>query len=225
MMVSKTHILLADDHELFRDGLTWLINAQPDLEVVGKTGDGLETITQVRDLKPDLIIMDISMPVCDGLEATREILSRYPEAKILILTVHEEDEKLFEAIKAGACGYMLKSTHSDDFLHGVRAAVSGEAPLPPKLASRLLEEFARLAHQTTPSSRLKQSELLTPREVEVLNLIAMGITDKEIAKQLTVSLHTVKSHVRNILGKLKAINRHHAARIAADKGWIEGNPK
>lgn len=224
-MSPKTRILLADDHELFRDGLTWLINAQPDLEVVGKAGDGLETITQVRDLKPDLIIMDISMPVCDGLEASREILSRYPEAKILILTVHEEDEKLFEAIKSGACGYMLKSTHSDDFLHGIRAAVAGEAPLPPKLASRLLEEFSRLARQTTPSSRLEQLELLTPREVEVLNLIAMGITDKEIANQLMISLHTVKSHVRNILGKLKAINRHHAARIAADKGWTERNPK
>jgi len=222
-MTTPVRILLADDHELFREGLAGLINAQPDLEVVGKSGDGLEALTQVRDLKPDLIIMDISMPVCDGLEATRLILESFPKARILMLTVHEEDEKLFEAVKAGACGYLLKSIHSEEFLNAVRSTLKGEAPLPSKLAARLLEEFARLAQQPTLSDQITRSNVLTPREQQVLALIADGLSDKEVAHQLTVSLHTVKSHVRNILGKLKASNRHHAARIAEEKGWINGN--
>ncbi len=218
--MNPARILLADDHELFRDGLAGLINAQDDLEVVGRAGDGLEALTLVRDLNPDLVIMDISMPVCDGLEATRLIRARFPETRILILTVHEEDAKLFEAVKAGACGYLLKSTQSEAFLRGVRAALAGEAPLPPKLAARLLQEFARLAQQPVQKEHPQPSETLTRREQEVLELIASGAADKDIAVQLTISLHTVKSHVRNILSKLQAVNRHHAARIAVQQGWI-----
>ena len=141
--MTRARILLADDHDLFREGLAGLINAQPDLEVAGQAGDGLEALTLARDLKPDLIVMDINMPICDGLEATRLIRSEWPDARIVILTVHDEDEKLFEAIKAGAQGYMLKSLHSADFLRGVRSALNGEAVLPPQLAARLLKEFAR----------------------------------------------------------------------------------
>ena len=145
--MTRARILLADDHELFREGLAGLINAQPDLEVVGEAGDGLEALTLARNLHPDLIVMDISMPICDGLEATRLIRAAHdvPKGGIVILTVHDEDEKLFEAIKAGANGYLLKSTNSVGFLRGVRGALAGEAALPPKLATRLLDEFARLA--------------------------------------------------------------------------------
>jgi two-component system NarL family response regulator len=216
--MSRARILLADDHDLFREGLAGLINAQPDLEVVGQAGDGLEARTLARDLRPDLIVMDIKMPVCDGLEATRLIRADWPEARILILTVHDEDEKLFEAVKSGACGYMLKSTHSPDFLHGVRGALAGEAALPPKLATRLLDEFARLALRSVPEPLPPDSPDLTPREREVLNLIATGATDKEIAAALSLSLHTVKTHVRGVLSKLHAINRRHAARLAAQQG-------
>lgn len=223
-MTSPARIILAEDHELFREGLAGLIDAQPDLQVVGKAGDGLEALTLARDLEPSLIVMDISMPVCDGLEATRLIHNRFPNTRILMLTVHEEDEKLFEAVKAGACGYLLKSTRPDDFLRGVRAALAGESPLPPKLAARLLEEFARLARKPAPSDQTSDSELLTSREQEVLDLIAAGASDKEIASQLTISLHTVKSHVRNILNKLQAVNRRHAARIATERGWVAGDP-
>ncbi len=119
----KSSILLADDHQLFREGLASLLNAQSDLKVVGQAGDGLEALTFARDMVPDLIVMDISMPVCDGLEATRLVHERFPETKILILTVHEEEEKLFEAIRAGACGYLLKSTDSEGFLVGVRGTL------------------------------------------------------------------------------------------------------
>jgi DNA-binding NarL/FixJ family response regulator len=133
--MSRARLILADDHDLFREGLAGLINAQPDLTVAGQAGDGLEALTLVRDVKPDLIVMDINMPICDGLEATRLIRAEWPEARIVMLTVHDEDEKLFEAIKAGAQGYMLKSLHSADFLRGVRSALNGEAVLPPLLAA------------------------------------------------------------------------------------------
>ncbi len=221
--MSRSRILLTDDHDLFREGLAGLINAQPDLEVVGQANDGLEALTLARDLKPDLIVMDIKMPVCDGLEATRLIRAEIPDAKILMLTVHDEEEKLFEAIKAGAGGYLLKSTHSADFLNGVRGALVGEAVLPPKLARRLLDEFVRLANRPQPEATTTTD--LTSRELEVLQLIATQASDKEIAAQLNLSLHTVKTHVRNILGKLHAVNRRHAATLAAQEGLLRLRPK
>lgn len=215
----RFRILLTDDHDLFREGLAGLINAQLDLEVVGQANDGLEALTLARDLKPDLIVMDIKMPLCDGLEATRLIRAEIPDAKILMLTVHDEEEKLFEAIKAGAGGYLLKSTHSADFLNGVRGALAGEAVLPPKLATRLLDEFVRLANRPQPEATTTTD--LTSRELEVLQLIATQASDKEIAAQLNLSLHTVKTHVRNILGKLHAVNRRHAATLAAQGGLVK----
>ena len=213
--MNQARILLVDDHELFREGLVGLIDAQPDLEVVGQAGDGLEALTMVRDLSPDLIVMDIKMPVCDGLEATRLIRAELPEARIVMLTVHDEDEKLFEAINAGANGYMLKNTNSADFLSGVRGALEGEATLPPKLAAHLLNEFVRLANRPEPTKDIKDEPDLTARERDVLDLIATGATNQLIADQLTISLHTVKSHVRSILSKLHAVNRREAARLAA----------
>jgi len=213
--LSRARILLADDHDLFREGLAGLINAQPDLEVAGQASDGLEALTLARDLKPALIIMDINMPICDGLEATRLLRAEWPAARIVMLTVHDEDEKLFEAIRAGAQGYMLKSLHSADFLRGVRSALNGEAVLPPRLAARLLAEFARLSSRpSTLTPATGDDYALTAREQEVLDLIATGATDKEIAEKLSLSLHTVKSHVRSILSKTHAINRRQAAKLA-----------
>ncbi len=216
--MTGARILLADDHDLFRAGLAGLIEAQPDLEVVGQAEDGLEALSLARELKPDLIVMDIKMPVCDGLEATRLIRTEMPDARIVMLTVHDEDEKLFDAIKAGASGYILKDTNSTDFLHSLRRALAGDAVLPPKLAVRLLAEFVRLAQHETPIAQPDSGSDLTPREHEVLNLIASGATDKEIAAQLSLSLHTVKSHVHSILSKLHAINRRHAANLAGQQG-------
>ena len=218
--MSQADILLVDDHELFREGLCNLIDAQPDLNVVGEAGDGLEALTLARDRDPDLIVMDISMPVCDGLEATRLIRQHVPEARILILTVHEQDEKLFEAVKAGACGYLLKSVNSAGFLQGVRGALRGEAHLPPALAASMIEEFARLAKrpESPPEDELPD---LTPREREVLEHVTTGATDKQIAARLSISVHTVKTHVSNILSKLHVINRRQAARLATRRGWID----
>jgi DNA-binding NarL/FixJ family response regulator len=214
-VMTRARILLADDHDLFREGLAGLINAQTDLEVAGQAGDGLEALTLARDLKPDLIIMDINMPICDGLEATRLIRTEWAEARIVMLTVHDEDAKLFEAIKSGAQGYMLKSLHSAEFLRGVRSALNGEAVLPPKLAGHLLTEFARLAQRPAGVATPGEADGLTAREQEILDLIATGATDKAIAEKLSLSLHTVKSHVRNILSKTHAVNRRHAVKLAA----------
>jgi DNA-binding NarL/FixJ family response regulator len=222
-MAGKSKILLVDDHELFREGLAGLVNAQPDMTVVGQAGDGLEALTLARDLTPDLVVMDINMPICDGLEATRLLRGELPDVRIIMLTVHDEDEQLFAAIKAGANGYILKDTNSIEFLRGVRGALGGEATLPPKLAARLLDEFARLANQSQPPPADTDEADLTPRELDVLNLIATGATNQEIADRLYISLHTTKSHVRNILNKLHAVNRRQAARQAARRGLLQTN--
>lgn len=229
---SPARILLCDDHDLIREGLAALLGGQPDLQVVGQAHDGLEALTLVRDLRPDLIIMDIKMPVCDGLEATRLIRQELPEARIVMLTVHDEETKLFEAIKAGACGYMLKNSPSSQLLSGVRGALLGEAPISPRLAASLLDEFARLSssqttgRQPSPGSARPLIEiddpamLLTPRERDILNHLASGATDKEIANGTSLSIHTVKSHVRSILSKLHAVNRRHAAQLAGQRGLL-----
>jgi DNA-binding NarL/FixJ family response regulator len=217
----QSRVLLVDDHALFREGLAGVIDAQPDLVVVGQAGDGLEALVMARDLAPDLIVMDINMPVCDGLEATRLMREQVPSARILILTIHDEEEKLFEAIRAGASGYLLKSAHAADFLRGLRGLLAGEAVLPPRLAARLLVEFARLAPREASLLPIDTEHELTPRELEVLQCIASGAHDKEIAAQLSLSLYTVKSHVRNILSKLHAANRRQAARLAARHGLLE----
>ncbi len=220
--MTKARILLADDHELFREALAGLINAQPDLEVIGQAGDGFEALTLARDLRPDLIVMDITMPISDGLEATRLIRAsgELQDTCILMLTVHDENEKLFEALKAGANSYLLKSMNSNDFLSGIRGALAGEAALPPKLAAGLIAEFTRLANRPDSISSSKDDPDLTAREREVLTLIATGASNKDIASELTLSLHTVKSHVRSILNKLQVANRRQAARLAMRRGFV-----
>lgn len=221
--MNKSRIIIADDHDLFRDGLASLINAQPDLEVVGRAEDGLEVFSLARELEPDLIIMDINMPISDGLEATRLIRSELPDISILILTVHEEETKLFEAIKSGAIGYMLKNTQSDQFLSGIYSALDGEAVLPPVLARRVLEEFALMASRKAPHAGEDTTPILTAREKEVLQLITAGATNKEISTQLSISLYTTKSHVRNILSKLQVASRKQAVQVALKEGIVRND--
>ncbi len=212
-------VLLADDHALFREGLASLIAAQPDFEVVGEAGDGLEALVKARELVPDLILMDIAMPGCDGLEATRRIKHDLPATVIVILTVRDDDDKLFEAIRSGAQGYLLKSIRSRDMLDMLRRAVHGEAALSPALAGRILEEFRRLS-QRAPELPEGGAAVLTAREQEVLTLAAEGRTDREIAETLCLSLHTVKSHMRNILARLHVSSRYEAAQLARERGLV-----
>lgn len=215
--MERIRVLLADDHALFRDGLVTILAAQPDFEVVGEASDGLEALVKARELAPDLILMDIEMPGCDGLEATRQIVQELPAVIVVMLTVRGEDEKLFEAIKSGAQGYLLKSIHSRQILDILRGAVRGEAALAPAMASRVLEEFRRLSRRVPG----EQSAALTRREQEVLSLVAEGATDPEIANALYLSLNTVKSHMRNILAKLHVSSRQEAALHARPKQPLE----
>jgi DNA-binding NarL/FixJ family response regulator len=217
--MDRIRVLLADDHALFREGLAGIIAAQPDFEVVGEAGDGLEALVKAQELVPDLILMDIGMPGCDGLEATRRIKQELPAVTIVMLTVRDEEEKLFEAIKNGAQGYLLKNMRSQEILALLRGAVQGEAAITPALAGRMLEEFRRLSREA-PWAPEEEDVALTRRELEVLGLVAEGAADKEIAEALCISLHTVKSHIRNILAKLHMSGRSEAARYARHKGLV-----
>ena len=218
--MSRIRILLVDDHDLFREGLAGIISTQPDLQVIGEAGDGLEAIVKARELKPDLIMMDIQMPGCDGLEATQKIKRELPDTVIVMLTVRDEEEKLFEAIRSGAQGYLLKNIRSHDLLDGLRGAMRGEAAISPILAGRMLEEFRRLSQYEPREAIRDDLAMLTLREKDVLSLVAQGRSDKEIATQLSISLHTVKSHLRNILAKLQVNSRREAAWLAKNKGLL-----
>jgi DNA-binding NarL/FixJ family response regulator len=218
--MTLARILLADDNELFREGLAKIINSQPDMEVVAQAEDGLDALTQVYELRPDLIVMDINMPLSDGLEATRLIHSSNPGSRIIMLTAYEEEDKLFEAIKAGAQGYILKTSSAAGLLRGLRGALSGEATIPRKLASQLLAEFSNLSKRPENVANGDTNPLLTRREHEILNVMATGATNQEIADQLSISLQTVKSHVSSILEKLQAKSRYHATELGLKQGLI-----
>lgn len=217
--MEKIRVLLADDHSLFREGLAGILNAQPDFEVVGEASDGLEALVKAQELAPDLILMDINMPGCDGLEATQQIKRELSDVTIVMLTVRDEDEKLFQAIRAGAQGYLLKSIRSRKLVTLLRGAMRGEAAITSTLAGRILEEFRRQGQQ--PHSVLdNETVALTMREQDVLSLVAERATDKQIADELYISIHTVKSHMRNILAKLQLSHRHEAALFAMREGLI-----
>lgn len=220
-MAEPVRVLLAEDHVLFRKGLASLIDPLEDMEVVGEAGDGREALERARELMPDLILMDIQMPGWDGLKATRAIKEELPYVKIVMLTISDDDKDLFEAIKQGAEGYLLKNLSPEELFEMLRGVHRGEAPISGLTAARILDEFARLAQKETwvPSS----GESLTLREKEVLQLVAQGATNKEIASQLFIAENTVKNHLRNILTKLHLQNRVQAAAYALREGLID-NP-
>ncbi len=205
-------VLIADDHELFRDGIASLLRAR-GYEVIGEAANGLEVVEKARQLTPDLILMDIRMPELGGLEATRLLQAEMPDIKVVILTVSDSEEDLFEAIKCGARGYLLKNLKSEVFFDFISSVAQGDIPLSPKMAAKILAEFSRLTE-----SRREDKNLLTDREGDVLRLVASGKTNKEIAADLFVSESTVKYHLRNILDRLHLENRSQIIAYAARKG-------
>jgi DNA-binding NarL/FixJ family response regulator len=196
-------ILIADDHALFRDGLRSLLTAQGH-EVVGEARNGREAVAMTREVSPDMVLMDLSMPEVDGLAATKQITAELPDVKVVILTASESDQLLFDAIKSGAQGYLLKNLEADDFFALLDRASNGEPAFTPTLARRLLVEFAKPAEAPAPNSE----DALTAREREVLELMVEGVvSNRKLARRLDLSENTVKFHVRNILDKLRLHNR------------------
>jgi two-component system NarL family response regulator len=210
-------LLLVDDHALFLQSLKVLLSTS-GYEVVGTAKDGLEALQQARALHPDLILMDIDMPVCDGLAATRLIKAEMPESKIVMLTVSSSDDYLFEAIKSGASGYMLKSQSADRFLAMVRQVEQGGAPLPPELAARLLEEFARQARRSEAPATQPAPTELTARQVEILTLVAQGLTYPQVGESLHLSEPTIRYHMGQIMERLHLENRAQVIAYAARHG-------
>lgn len=214
LMISK--VLIVDDHVLFREGLISLFSTIPEFEVVGGGGTVHEGIVMAHELRPDIILMDFSLPDGTGLDATRAILSELPDCKIVFLTVHEKDEDLFTALRVGAKGYMLKNIPSTDLIAGLQALNRGEVALSRHMVSLVLDEFARM-----PSSSKENLELvseLSPREMDVLRELETGASNKKIAQRLYLSENTVKHHIRNVFSKLGVKNRRQAAAIARQLG-------
>jgi len=207
-------IVLVDDHVLFREGLAGLLNSQPDLSVVGEAGSVPEAVALARKLQPDLVLLDLGLPPGSGLDAMRAILADRPETNIVFLTVHEEDDLLFAAIRGGAKGYLLKNTPVSKLLPYLRGVELGEAAITPLMARRILDEFS---HSKRPCEPEDEPGDLTPREAEVLRELSTGATNREIAERLVISERTVKNHVSNILSKLHLKNRREAARVARSR--------
>ena len=217
-------VLLTDDHVLFREGLRGLIQHWSDFEVVGEASNGQEAIELCQNLQPDLILMDISMPVLNGLEATRQIKEHYPSTHIVILTVSEDEGDLFGAIKHGAQGYVLKNMPARRLHDMLRGVMQGEAPLSGKVATKVLSEFSQ-NKDGQGKVKLGGLEQLTNREMEVLQLVAEGLSNKEIAEKLYLGEGTVKKYLGNVLDKLHLNNRVQAAVYATQKGLFEENPE
>lgn len=216
--MKKVRVMLADDHALFREGLAGIIGAQPDMQIIGEASDGFEAFVKAQELKPNLILMDVQMPGMDGIEAVKQIKQVLPETIIVMLTVRGDDDMLFEALKNGAQGYLLKEIRSQALLEMLRGALQGEAALSPNLAGRVLSEFRRLSRGDLPEK--EEDGILTEREQQVLVQASKWATDKEIAALLNISLNTVKTHIRNILSKLHVRTRREAAKAAQVKGLL-----
>ncbi|MGD8604635.1 MAG: response regulator transcription factor [Anaerolineales bacterium] len=215
--MTPIRIALVDDQALFREGLRTILSLQPDLEIVGEAADGREAIALIHRTNPDVVLMDLKMPSLDGVEATRLIKGEHPSARILILTTFDDDEYVFEGLRAGAVGYLLKDAPSDKLIEAIRAAARGESFLQPSVAAKVVAEFSRLADRPSdPSNALV--EPLSERELEVLRLLAHGSTNRKIAETLVIAEGTVKNHVTSILGKLGVDDRTQAAIKAKDLG-------
>lgn len=214
-------ILIVDDQALFREGLRTLLSVQSDFEVVGEAASGEEALLLAARLQPTVVLMDLRMPGLDGVAATRRLHATRPNCRVIVLTTFDDDEYVFEALRAGALGYLLKDAPSEKLVEAIRAAARGESFLQPSVAAKVVAEFARLA-EAAPAHRSAESlvEPLSERELEVLHLVANGATNKEIAAALVIAEGTVKNHLTNILAKLQVSDRTQAALKARDLGLI-----
>ncbi|MFI8531210.1 response regulator [Streptomyces aquilus] len=216
---SPIRVLIADDQQMVRQGFTVLLNTQPDIDVVGQAVDGLDAVKQVAELAPDVVLMDIRMPELGGIEATRRITEATPQIRVLVLTTFDLDEYVYEALRAGASGFLLKDASADQLAEAVRVVAAGDALLAPGITRRLITEFSRLDNRPRPPLKERVGDL-TERETEVLALIAQGLSNAEIAQRLVVAEQTVKTHVGRILVKLGLRDRTQAAVFAYESGLV-----
>ena len=217
--MNRIKILLVDDQPLFREGLRTLLSVHPDFEVVGEAGNGGEAIKLVRSLRPLVVLMDLQMPVLDGVAATRALHEEQPDCRVIVLTTFDDDEMVFDGLRAGAVGYLLKDAPSEKLAEAIRVAARGETFLQPSVAAKVVAEFARLSRKTVTTANAI-IEPLSEREIEILRLIAQGASNREIAGTLFLAEGTVKNHVTSILGKLEARDRTQAALKAKDCGLV-----
>jgi DNA-binding NarL/FixJ family response regulator len=213
-------LLLVDDQALFREGLRILLSVHGDLEVAGEAANGKEAVELTAELKPDVILMDLRMPVLDGVEATRLVRQEHPQTAVIVLTTFDDDENVFEALRAGAAGYLLKDVSSEKLVEAIRAAAQGESFLQPSVAAKVIAEFTRISGQPIRPEAQPLLEPLSERELEILAIMATGATNREIAGQLYITEGTVKNHVTNILGKLNARDRTQAVIKAQELGIL-----
>jgi two-component system NarL family response regulator len=214
-------VLLADPHALFRRGVRLVLEDEADIEVVGESADGLDAVDQIVELVPDLVLMDVRMPGVSGIEATRRVRSLVPSVKVAILTVSESDEDLFAAVRAGATGYLLKEVSIEELAEAVRAVARGHSLISPSMASRLLGEFNALSRRV--EEQRGTAPRLSDRELEVLRLVARGLSNRDIAAELVIAENTVKNHVRNILEKLQLRSRMEAAMYAVREKLVDAS--
>jgi DNA-binding NarL/FixJ family response regulator len=219
-MSDQIRVLIADDQQLVREGLHLLLDLIPDIRVAGEAGDGTAAVEQAQKLEPDVVLMDVQMPKLDGVAAARRIHETCPEAKVIILTTFDDDEYVFEGLRAGAVGYLLKDVPSEQLAEAIRAAVRGEAFIQPSVTRKVVAEFTRLTEREHIRREQPLIDPLSPREMEVLALLAKGLSNQEIAKQLTIAPGTAKNHVSNILSKLDVHDRTQAVLRAQEIGLL-----
>lgn len=212
-------LLLVDDQRLLREGMRILLELEPDLKVVGEAANGVEALTQYGSLRPDVVLMDVKMPEMDGVAATRQLLIDHPEAKVVILTTFDDDEYVFEGIRAGALGYLLKALSGEELADAIRTVAAGGALIEPSVARKVMAEFARTSH---PSAQIAEKliEPLSEREIDVLRLLANGLSNREIAGQLFLAEGTVKNYVSSAMQKLSVRDRTQAALRAKELGLL-----
>jgi DNA-binding NarL/FixJ family response regulator len=213
-------VLIVDDHALFRRGLQMVLKQETDIDVVGEAEDGHEAVQKAEELMPDVILMDVRMPKRSGIEATRQVKERLPHVKILMLTISDEEGDLYDAIKAGASGYLLKEISIDEVADAIRSVWAGQSRISPSMAAKLLTEFAAMSKRAEERQQLPAPRL-TDREMEVLKLVAQGLNNRDIAKELFISENTVKNHIRNILEKLHLHSRMEAVVYAVREKLLE----
>lgn len=218
--MKKLRLLLVDDQALFREGLRTLLGLQADFEIAGEAANGEEAVALARKLVPDVVLMDLRMPVLGGVEATRRITAEAPAVRVIVLTTFEEDEEVFAALRAGAAGYLLKASPSAKLCEAIRLAARGESLLEPSVAAKVVAEFARIGDREPRRSFPPLAEPLSVRERDVLRLLAEGRSNKEIAGELGIAEGTVKNHMSNVLGKLGVLDRTQAALRARELDLI-----